>query len=108
MPKPKYHVIVCTNSRPSGHPRGSCGEKGGSDVMMQFYEEMQNLELFDQVLITGSTCTGPCQLGPIVIVYPDGTWYQKVTQADVKEIMEEHIGKGKPVDRLKVPDNLWG
>ena len=108
MPKPKYHVIVCTNSRPPGHPRGSCGEKGGTDVMMKFYEEMQNLGLFDQVLNTGSTCTGPCQLGTMVIVYPDGVWYQKVTQADVKEIMEQHIAKGKPVERLKVPDNLWG
>ncbi len=108
MPKPKYHVIVCTNSRPPGHPRGSCGEKGGTDVMMKFYEEMQNLGLFDQVLSTGSTCTGPCQLGTMVIVYPDGVWYQKVTQADVKEIMEQHIAKGKPVERLKVPDNLWG
>jgi hypothetical protein len=59
MPKPKYHVIVCTNSRPSGHPRGSCGEKGGSDVMMQFYEEMQNLELLIRFLLPDQPVPAP-------------------------------------------------
>lgn len=59
------------------------------------------------VLVTSSGCLGPCEQGPTVVVYPDGTWYSKVTEADVNTILDEHIGKGKPVAALK-PDSVWG
>lgn len=107
MPKPKYHIIICTNDRPPGHPRGSCGERGAKDLMMKFFEEIGLHDLFRDILLTESTCTGPCHLGISVIVYPDGVWYHKVTEADVAEIIEEHIMKGKPVQRLIMPDEAW-
>jgi (2Fe-2S) ferredoxin len=59
-----------------------------------------------QVLVTGSSCLGPCEQGPTVVVYPDGTWYSKVTETDVAAILDEHIGKGAPVQALK-PDSVW-
>ncbi|MBI5378771.1 MAG: (2Fe-2S) ferredoxin domain-containing protein [Nitrospirae bacterium] len=108
MPKPQFHVIVCTNSRPPGHPRGSCAEKGSQEVLMQFFEELQQRNLFEKVLVTGSTCTGPCMLGPTVIVYPDGVWYQRVRREDVPTMVTEHLMQGKPVERLRLPDEVWG
>jgi len=109
MPKPKYHVLVCTTSRPPGNPRGSCGEKGSKEELLPaFYSEMEKHMLFGQILITESSCLGPCPIGATVVVYPDGTWYKGVKAVDVAEIMESHIVNGKPVERLTVPDEMWG
>jgi (2Fe-2S) ferredoxin len=58
------------------------------------------------VLITGSTCLGPCELGPTMVVYPDGTWYSQVKESDVPLILDEHIKKGTPVEQMK-PDSVW-
>jgi len=47
-------------------------------------------------------------MGPTIVVYPDGVWYKNVTEADVPVILDEHIVKGKPVERLRLPDEVWG
>jgi (2Fe-2S) ferredoxin len=60
-----------------------------------------------EVLVTGSSCLGPCEQGPTVVVYPDGTWYAQVKEADVAVILDEHIKKGHPVAKLK-PNSVWG
>lgn len=108
MPKPRYHIVVCTNTRPPGHPKGSCGEKGAQNVAMKLSEEMEKRSLFGSVVLTGSTCIGMCNIGPVIIVYPDAVWYHGVTVNDVPEIIEEHILKGKPVERLMIPESAWG
>ncbi|MFQ5579046.1 MAG: ferredoxin [Nitrospiria bacterium] len=108
MPKPKYHILVCTTQRPPGNPRGSCGEKGSQEIIPAIYDEMEKRELFGQILVTESTCLGPCPMGPTVVVYPDAVWYRGVKPADVAEIMDEHITQGRPVERLVMPDEMWG
>ncbi len=108
MPKPTHHILVCTQVRPQEHPRGSCSAKGSKDVLMRFFMDAARLNLVPQVLVTESSCAGPCDYGPTVIVYPDGVWYQKVTPEDVTEILEQHIMKGTPVHRLLLPDQVWG
>ncbi|HJR77916.1 MAG TPA: (2Fe-2S) ferredoxin domain-containing protein [Nitrospiraceae bacterium] len=108
MPKPKYHIVVCTNARPPGHPKPSCGGQGSAQLLMAFNMGLMQRGLPPgEVLVTGSSCLGPCEQGPTVVVYPDGTWYSKVTEADVAAILDEHIGKGTPVQALK-PDSVWG
>jgi (2Fe-2S) ferredoxin len=47
-------------------------------------------------------------MGPVMVVYPDGVWYNKVTPEDVEEILDQHIGQGKKVERLEMPEELWG
>jgi (2Fe-2S) ferredoxin len=75
---------------------------------MRFFMETARLGLVPKVLVTESSCAGPCFNGATVIVYPDGVWYQKVTPDDVAEILEQHIMKGTPVQRLLLPDAVWG
>jgi (2Fe-2S) ferredoxin len=75
---------------------------------MKFFQEAESRGLFGQVLITGTTCVGPCQAGTTVIVYPDGAWYQGVTPQRAAEIMERHIVKGKPVEEFFLPESFWG
>lgn len=108
MPKPERHVFVCTQSRPAGHPRGSCGERGCREVWEAFLDEMEQRQLFDKIAITNTGCLGPCSVGANVLVYPEGVMYGKVSAADVAEIFESHLVGDVPVTRLKLPAEVWG
>ena len=71
MPKPKYHILVCTNSRPPGHPKPSCGSAGAGQLLMAFNMGlMQRAVPPGQVLVSATGCLGPCEQGPTVVVYP--------------------------------------
>lgn len=108
MPKPKHHIIVCTNTRPPGFPKPSCGAQGAAQLVAAFNMGLMERGIIPgEVLVTGSTCLGPCEQGPTVVIYPDGTWYSQVKEADVATIIDEHIKKGKPVAALK-PNSVWG
>jgi (2Fe-2S) ferredoxin len=104
MPAWKHHVFVCTNKRPPGHPKGSCGERGCDEVLMAFNNEVERLELFETVKVQSSNCLGPCRQGPTVVVYPEGAWYGGVKGADVREIVQSHFVDDQPVMRLLLPE----
>ena len=108
MPKPEKHVFVCTQNRPPGHPRGSCAQNDGPGVAEEFFNQLQSREAFDKVQVTATGCLGPCPSGPSVLVYPEGIMYGRVTRDDVTEIFEQHLLGDKPVERLKVPEEIWG
>ncbi len=110
MPKPQYHVFICTNQRPEGHPRGSCAEEKGSvEVWQKFADILNEKQAYDKVMVSGiRSCIGPCQLGPIVIVYPDATWYKGVQPDDVEEIFNSHFENNTPVERLMLPIEFFG
>ncbi len=107
MPRPEKHVFICTQNRPQGHPRGSCGAKGCADVMNEFMNEIQSRNLFEKIALTNTGCMGPCMFGTNVLVYPEGVMYGNVTKEDVKTIIDEHLLGGKPVEALKVPAEVW-
>jgi len=107
MPKPEKIIHVCTNTRPPGHPRGSCAQTGAEEVLAAFREEREARELVGKILATKSGCLGPCSLGTIVTVMPDNVWYKEVQPGDVKEIMDSHIQGGKSVERLLFSDEDW-
>ncbi len=107
MPRPEKHVFICTQNRPQGHPRGSCGAKGCADVMNEFMNEIQSRNLFEKIALTNTGCMGPCMFGTNVLVYPEGVMYGNVTKEDVKTIIDEHLLGGKPVEALKVPPEVW-
>lgn len=105
MPIWKHHVFVCTNKRPPGHPKGSCGERGANDVLMALNDEVERLELFETVKVNSASCLGPCRSGPTVVVYPENTWYGAVKPADVREIVQSHFVDGQRVARLVLPES---
>ena len=108
MPKPERHVFICTNQRPPGHPKGSCTERGAQDLVEEFGRVLEERNSFGKIKITRSGCLGPCELGPSVLVYPDGIMYVGVQQADVAEIFDRHLLDGNPVERLLAPPEVWG
>ena len=103
MSKFRQHFFVCTNVRPP-FAKPSCGPKGSNEILLRLKEEVEKLGLKEEVKITGSGCLGPCEEGPTIVVYPEGTWYKGVTLEDVAEIVEKHILTGQPVERLR---HIW-
>ena len=108
MPKPAYHILVCSNQRPPGHPRGSCGENGAMAVLQAIQTGIETKGLFGKALLSTSSCLGPCSMGPVMVVYPDGIWYTGVKPEDVDEILDQHIANGQKVARLEMDESLWG
>src|SRR5581483_8077706 len=82
-----------------------CASAGAGSVLNAVYGELGSAGLSDDVIVSTCGCLGLCDSGPVMIVYPEGTWYAKVTPADVKEIVSSHIAQGKPVSRLQRDDH---
>jgi (2Fe-2S) ferredoxin len=104
MPRPKRHLLICSNNRGPGHPRGSCGEKGGERLVGLVKDLIRETGLKEQVLVSRTGCLKHCRLGITAAVYPDNVWYQGVTESDLREICESHLAKGEKVARLLLPD----
>jgi (2Fe-2S) ferredoxin len=101
MSKFKRHFFVCVMQRPP-MSKPSCGAQGGNDVYNGLMEGLgANEALWGEVSVTTTGCMGPCFAGPMVCVYPEGTWYAGVTPADVPEIVDKHLVGGEVVERLE-------
>ena len=93
------HVFVCLNERAPGHPRGCCKEKGS--VELRGYMKQQVGERgIEGVRINQALCLDRCELGPNLVIYPEGTWYSFKTEADIDEIIDTHLVAGERVERL--------
>jgi NADH-quinone oxidoreductase subunit F len=88
----RAHILVCGGT--------GCRATGSEDVQQAVAREIAEKGLTDEVAIVETGCNGFCAAGPIMVIYPEGTFYQHVKPEDVKEIVEEHIVKGRPVKRL--------
>lgn len=100
-PKPYFerHVFCCVNTRPKGHPRGSCADKGAADLRNYMKEQAAQAGL-ERVRVNAAMCLDRCELGPAMVVYPEGVWYRCETRGDVDEIVEAHLKNGGRVERL--------
>lgn len=79
---------------------GACISSGTESVRDAFQRELIAHGLEGEVSLITTGCMGMCEVGPIVVIYPEGTFYQKVKPADVSEIVGEHLLKGRVVERL--------
>jgi (2Fe-2S) ferredoxin len=107
MPKPERHVLVCTNTRPPGNPKGSCGEKGSEALFDSLKALVKESGLGDRVIVNRTNCLKHCSRGITVAVYPENVWYAGVDPEDLPEICEEHLRSGRPLERLRMPDIPW-
>lgn len=102
-PPYKHHIFVCTNRRPDGSAKGCCASKGSEEVRARFKAELDARGLKGLARANAAGCLDACEQGVAVVVYPEGVWYGKVTEADVAEIVEKHVIGGHPVERLRLP-----
>ena len=88
----RAHILVCRGT--------GCSSSHSEEIFKRFEEELKAQGMADEVKMIQTGCFGLCELGPIVVVYPEGAMYTRVTPDDVKEIVSEHIVKGRIVQRL--------
>ena len=100
------HVFVCTNERPADHPRGCCVARGSGDVRERLKALVKARGLAGRVRVNAAGCLDFCETGVSIVVYPEGVWYGHVGIADVEEIVDSHLVRGVPVERLRLPDDL--
>lgn len=94
----RAHILICTGT--------GCVASGAKDVLAKFESELKAKKLREEVSLVETGCHGFCEGGPLVIIYPEGTFYTRVKSEDVAEIVEEHILKGRVVSRLLFKEPL--
>lgn len=96
------HVFFCCNQRSNG--AACCKDKGAPEMRAYAKKRVGELGLAGpgKVRINQSGCLDRCDEGPCLVVYPEGTWYTYVDEADIDEIVEEHLKNGRVVERLKL------
>lgn len=105
-PAPYYeaHVFACTNKRQAGHPRGSCADKGSEELRDYMKSRAKDLGL-KKVRVNSAGCLDRCELGPTVVIYPEGIWYAVTSKADIDEVLQTHLVEGGRVERLMLKPN---
>ncbi|MBN2879631.1 MAG: (2Fe-2S) ferredoxin domain-containing protein [Clostridia bacterium] len=101
MEKPKYHIFVCSSARLQGAVQGVCEKKDSHEILQNIIEEVSDRGLDSEVMVSHMGCVGLCSMGPVVMIYPEQTWYGKVAPDDVEEIMDA-LEAGETVKRLEI------
>ena len=96
----RTHILVCGGT--------GCHSNNSGKIREAFEQQIKEKNLQDDVLVVGTGCFGLCAVGPIIIIYPEGAFYSGITVEDVPEIIEEHIIKGRLVDRLLYHEKALG
>lgn len=96
IPRPLYHAFFCVGPR--------CAMLGAPELYQQLRERLRERGLWwgyeggTAVTTAPTGCLHPCDLGPIMVVYPDGTWYGALNERAIERIVDEHFVGGRPVE----------
>ncbi len=93
----RAHVLCCGGT--------GCTSSGSAQIIARFEEKIREAGLDKEVKVIRTGCFGLCEAGPVVIIYPEGTFYSRVKVDDVDEIVSEHLLKGRPVQHLVYKDH---
>lgn len=89
-------ILLCCGS--------GCVTAGALEIKKELIEELKKKNLSEEINIIETGCMGPCDYGPVMMVYPEGVFYKHVSTKDVGELVEEHLIKGRPLKRLMLQD----
>ncbi len=98
----RYHALICCNQRANGE--SCCNDHGASELLDYAKAKVKAAGVAGpgQVRVNKSGCLGRCDQGPVMVIYPEATWYTFVDKEDMDEIIEEHLLHGRVVERLKI------
>ncbi len=96
----RTHILVCGGT--------GCHSNNSGKIREAFEEQIKQKNLQDDVLVVGTGCFGLCAVGPIIIIYPEGAFYSGIKVEDVPEIIEEHIVKGRLVEKFLYHEKALG
>ncbi len=92
----RFDILICFGS--------GCIGAGAASIKKKLISVLTEIDILNEVNIIETGCMGPCDYGPLIMIYPEGIFYRKVTVDDIQEIVEEHFIKGRPVKRLMVSE----
>jgi (2Fe-2S) ferredoxin len=97
------HMFLCLNQRDPGE-RQSCADCGAKAALDHAKARVKSLGIAGagKVRVQKAGCLDRCEEGPVAVVYPEGIWYHYVDNADIDEIIDSHLVKGVPVERLRI------
>lgn len=98
----KHHLFFCTNQRENGE--ACCQNFNAAEMRKHTKGRIKELGISGKggVRVNTAGCLDRCEEGPVVVVYPEETWYTWVDQEDIDEIIDEHLVNGRVVERLKI------
>jgi len=96
----RSHVLVCGGT--------GCTSSGANTIIEELEKQIGTAGLSEEIKVIKTGCFGLCALGPIMIVYPEGTFYSMINVDDIGEIVEEHLLKGRIVTRLVYEETVNG
>ncbi len=94
----RSHVLVCTGT--------GCSSSGAPKLKEELQDQIAEKDLAGEIKLIETGCHGFCEKGPIVVVYPEGVFYCEVQQEDIQDIVEEHLLKGRMVERLLFKEEI--
>ncbi|MFO0912374.1 MAG: (2Fe-2S) ferredoxin domain-containing protein [Pirellulales bacterium] len=100
-----HHIFVCGNRRDPSHPRGCCDPQGCDALRAALKAEIARRGLEGQVRANSAGCLDQCELGPVLVIYPQGIWYGGVQPADASRIIEQTILGGQTLPDLQLADD---
>ena len=96
------HVFFCCNQRQQGEQ--CCNNHGAQEIRDYAKKKVKSLGLAGEgrVRVNTAGCLDRCELGPVLVIYPEAVWYTYVDRDDIDEIVSEHLQHGRVVERLKI------
>ena len=97
-----YHIFFCLNQRDGGEQ--CCNNFRAQDCFTYMKHKLKSLNLYGNNLsrVNRAGCLNRCKEGPLLVIYPEETWYRYVDNEDIDEIINEHITHGRKVKRLLI------
>ncbi|WP_058533307.1 (2Fe-2S) ferredoxin domain-containing protein [Legionella saoudiensis] len=96
------HVLICTNQKAAG--KQCCANSGGEEFFTYMKSRLSELGMHGpgKVRVSKSGCLGRCDLGPCVVIYPEGVWYTYSSFADIDTIIDSHLISGNIAQELAI------
>ena len=100
------HVFFCLNDRENGE--NSCAHHGAKDGFDHCKQRVKKAGLAGpgRIRVNKAGCMDRCAGGPVMVVYPEATWYTYVDESDIDEIVDQHLMTGRVVERLLLPADV--
>ena len=87
MQKPPHHILVCASFRVKGEVKGMCHKKESAELLPYLENELADRGM-DHVMVSSTGCMNRCEKGPVMVVYPAGSWYGEVNQDKIDTILD--------------------
>lgn len=98
------HVFICINDRGEDAERPSCNQCGSAELAAYAKRRVKALGMHGagHIRVNKAGCLDRCEEGPACVIYPEGIWYTFVDEEDLDEIIDSHLLRGEPVERLRL------